>query len=229
MKGVQMAASGKVFGQHNGRPGSFIFADGAPMAAREYGYNSVNSFALAPATELFATCFKSDQLGAKLPISSVAERLPAIPHLYCLVFHTGIYLAYAKEILGVDDATMAEIAIGIQKGVDDIRTPAGKLLGSAVKKSLISAGVSFSTAMIEDLREARAAGAAAIQQPASQATKLLLGLIERSFHEANVENPPLLQGIGSAHAERLQLLNDRPARVLNALHHDLQVRFVAPQ
>ncbi|MES2319880.1 MAG: hypothetical protein V4631_20565 [Pseudomonadota bacterium] len=224
-----MATSDKVFGQRNERPASFIFADGAHIAAREYGFYSINNFVLAPADELFNTCFKSDDLGAKFPVTAMAVRLAPIPHLYFLVFHTAIYLAYAKEILGADESTMAEIMVGIQKGVDDIRTPGGKPLGSAVKPSLISAAVSFSTAMIEDLRAARAAGAAAVQQPASQATKLLLGLVERSFHEANVENPPLLHGIGSEHAQRLQLLNDRPARVFNALQTNLQVRLMAPQ
>lgn len=224
-----MATSGTMLGQQNGRPGSFTFADGRRIAAREYGYYSMSSFVHAPATELFATIFKSDHLGPKFPISAVAERLSAIPHLYCLVFHTGIYLAYAREILGVGEATMAEIAIGASKGVDDLRTPAGKPLGSAVKQSLLSAGVSFSTAFIDDMRQARAAGPGAVQPNVTQATKLLLGLVERSFHEANTENAPLLQGIGIEHAERIHLLNERAFRVFNALYNDLQIRFEAPQ
>jgi hypothetical protein len=224
-----MAISGELFGQPKGRPGSFVFADGGRIAAREYGYFSGNNFVLAPATELFDTCFKSAELGAKFPISAFAVRLAAVPHLYFIAFHTAIYLAYAKEILGVDDTTMAEIAVGISKAVDDTRTPKGEPLAKSIKQSLISAGVSLSTAIIEDMRQASAAGPGAPKPLATSATRLLLGLIELSFVEGKTDKTVLLKGIGMEHAERLQLLDERPARVINALQSDLQLRFEAPQ
>lgn len=224
-----MATSTELFGKPAMRPGSFTFGDGGRIAAREYGYLSANDFVVAPATELFATCFMSDDLGPKFPISAMAVRMAAVPHLYCLAFHTGIYLAYASEMLGVDEASMAEISVGIRKAVDDTRAATGKPLAKAVKQSLISVGVKFSKAIIEDMRQARSASPEAPRQTPSHATKLLLGLIERSFAEGDAANAPLLQGIGIEHAARLQLLDERPAKVLNALQNDLQLRFVAPQ
>lgn len=222
-----MAISRELFGKPAMRPGSFVFADGGRIAAREYGYLSASDFVVAPATELFATCFMSDDLGPKFPISAMAVRVAAVPHLYCLAFHTGIYLAYASEILGVDAATMAEIAVGIKKAIGDTRAPGGQPLANAVKQSLISVGVKFSKAIIEDMRLAQSASPAAPRQMPAHATKLLLGLIERSFAEGDSAAAPLLQGIGMEHAARLQLLDERPGRVLNALRNDLQLRFEA--
>lgn len=79
------------------------------------------------------------------------------------------------------------------------------------------------------MQQARSASPEAPRTTPSHATKLLLGLIERSFAEGDAANAPLLQGIGIEHAQRLQLLDERPGRVLNALQNDLQLRFVAPQ
>lgn len=223
-----MAISEHLLEQTRLRPGSFVFADGARIAAREYGYLGATSFVLAPATELFETCFKSDDLGPKFPISAVAVRLAAVPHLYCIAFHTGIYLAYADIKLGIDEATRAEIAVGIGKAVDDMRMPNGQSLANPVKRSLISACVSFSKAISDDLRELEAATAQAPKALGAHATKLLLGLIERSFDEGKPGNPGtpvLLKGIGNEHALRLQLLDQRPGRVLSALQNDLQLRF----
>lgn len=217
-------------GQTRARPGSFVFADGARIAAREYGYYSATNFVLAPATELFETCFVSDELGPKFPISAMAVRQAAVPHLYCIAFHTGMYLAYADTTLGIDEATRAEIAVGIGKAVGDMRMPDGQPLTKSARQSLISACVSFSKAIVDDLREWQAATAQAPKPLGAHATKLLLGLIERSFDEgtpAKPRTPVLLQGIGNAHALRLQLLDQRPGRVLGALENELQLRFEA--
>eukprot|EP01041_Mallomonas_annulata_P041686 gene41686-65816_t len=96
------------------------FADGDTVSAKDFGFHSTSDLALQPATELFDACFISDQYGPKFPITAVAVRLPAIPHLYFIAFYAAMSLAYAKDVAGADESTLEDIQAGMAKAIDDI-------------------------------------------------------------------------------------------------------------
>ncbi len=218
---------GSLFGASKVLPGRFQFADGNTISAKEYGFHSASAFVVDPATALFETCFKSEDLGPKFPISEVAVTLPGIPHLYFIAFHTAMYIAYAKEVAGADEATMADIDAGIVNAINDYRMPDKLPLSAGAKKSLLATIGKLSQAISVDLSEAFApATTDTDHQHAKHATKMLLGLVEQTFHEAGSEPPPLLAGITSAHAPRLHLLDNAPFEVLLFLQKQQKVKFL---
>lgn len=218
---------GALFGGGKTLPGRFQFGDGTTLSAKDYGFHSASNFSLQPATDLFETCFLSDELGPKLPITAVAVRLPAIPHLYFIGFHAAIYLAYAKDVAGADDSTLAEINVGIASAIDDIRTPDKLPLSAGARKKLALGINNLFQAITVDLNEAFAPPTTNTdQQHAKHATKMLLGLVEQTFHEIGVENPPLLSGITSEHAARLHLLDNAPVNLMLFLQKDQKVKFL---
>lgn len=218
---------GALFGKGKGQPpAKFHYADNMVVTARDFGYYSGNEAVLQPSIALFEAVFKDDAPGQHLPIAPVATRLPGVPHLYFLAFHTAIYTIYVREILRADDATMAEVQAGIDKAMGDIRMPDGAPLDDAARRSLHSAGAKLAAAIVEDMNEALAQTAEKPKQFPSRATKLLLGLVEKSFHQGQPNPPPLLSGIGNAHAARLQMLDDAPANLLHFLGAERKVRLV---
>lgn len=218
---------GAMFGKGKTQPASkFHFADNMVISARDFGYYSANEFVYAPSIALFDACFKAEAPGARFPISDTAVRLPAIPHLYFMAFHTAIYTIYVREILGADDATLAEVQAGIEKAIGDVRTPEGAALGEGARRSLQSAGAKLGAAIVEDMNESLAQSAERPKQFPSRATKLLLGLVEQSFLQGAVQPERLLAGIGSEHAARLQLLDNVPGDLLHFLGSERKVRLV---
>lgn len=218
---------GALFGKGKTRPAAkFHFVDNMVVSARDYGFYSANEFAYGPATALFEAVFKSPGHGPMLPIAAVAARLPAVPHLYFMAFHTAIYAVYARELLRADDATMAEIAAGAEKALGDIRTPEGDPLAEATRRSLQSAGAKFAAAIVDDMNEMLAETPERPRQFPSRATRLLLALVEQTFHQGAPRPELLLAGIGAEHAARLQLLDEAPAKVLHFLGSDRKVRVV---
>lgn len=218
---------GALFGGGKTLPGRFQFADGTTISAKDYGFHSASNFSLQPATTLFEACFVSDEHGPKLPITAVAVRLPAIPHLYFIGFHAAIYLAYAKEVAGADESTLADINAGIASAIDDIRTPDKLPLSSGAKKSLVYGINRMFQAITVDLSEAFAPPTDnTAQQHAKHATKMLLGFVEQTFYETGVEPPPLLSGITSEHAARLHLLDNAPVNLMLFLQKEQKVKFL---
>lgn len=218
---------GALFGKGKSKPASkFHFADNMVITARDFGYYSGNQFVQGPATELFDACFKSTDLGAMFPIAPVAARLPAVPHLYFMAFHSAIYTIYARELLRADDATMADIGAGIEKALDDVRMPDGEALTEAARRSLLGATAKLAAAIVDDMNDTLAQSPERPKQFPSRATKLLLGLVEQSFHQGPPRPELLLAGIGAQHSARLQLLDDAPGKLLHFLGSDRKVRLV---
>ena len=222
-----MAILGSLFGGGKTLPGRFQFADGETVSAKDFGFHSTSDLALQPATELFDACFMSDQYGPKFPITAVAVRLPAIPHLYFIAFYAAMSLAYAKDVAGADESTLEDIQAGMAKAIDDIRTPEKLPLAAGAKKTLLNGIVRMAQAINVDLSEAFApANADPDKQHAKHATKMLLSFVEQTFHETGVEPAPLLAGISSEHALRLDLIDRAPFDFLLLLQKELKVKFL---
>lgn len=218
---------GSLFGTAKVLPGRFQFADGNTISAREYGFQSASAFVVDPATALFETCFKSEELGPKFPITELAIALPGIPHLYFITFHTAMYIAYAKEVAGADESTLADIDVGIANAVSEYRMPDKLPLSAGARTSLLATIANLSQAICVDLSEAFApASGDTDHHHAKHATKMLLSLVEQSFHEAGTEPVPPLSGITSAHAQRLWLLDNAPFEVLLFLQKEQKVKFL---
>lgn len=222
-----MAIFDAVFGKAKLPARKFHFADGTIISAKEYGYFSGNQFIEAAAAELLDKVFKSAGFGDRLPVSDTVVRLPSVPHLYFLAFHTAIYCVYAEEILRADAATMADIQLGVARAVDDIRTPEGAPLDAATARSMLGAGRSFAKAIAQDMNETLAQTVAAPKQFPSRATKLLLGLVEQSFLQGPLDETRLLKGIGSQHVQRLQLLDDAPGNLLHFIASGPKTRLLS--
>lgn len=221
---------GALFGAGKTLPGRFQFADGNTISAKDYGFHSASNFSLQPATDLFEACFVADEHGPKFPITDIAVRLPAIPHLYFIGFYAAIYLAYAKDVAGADDNTLAEINVGIASAIDDIRTPEKLPLSSGAKKSLVFGINRLFEAITVDLNEAFAPPRDnTTEQHAKHATKMLLGIVEQTFHETGVEHAPLLSAITSQHAARLHLLDNAPVNLMLFLQKEQKVKFLPPR
>lgn len=218
---------GSLFGGGKVLPGRFQFADGNTISAKEYGFHSASAFVVDPATALFNTCFNDETLGPKLPVTELATALPGIPHLYFIAFHTAMYIAYAKEVAGADESTLAEIDAGIASAINDYRMPDKLPMSAGAKKSLLESIARLSQAICVDLSEAFAPASQDTEhQHAKHATKMLLGLVERTFHESGTEPAPLLTGITSEHAQRLHLLDNAPFEVLLFLQKEQKVKFL---
>lgn len=216
-----------LFGSSAPPVGKFSFADGRVVTAKEFGFLSANQFVLQPATELLGQLFQSPELGAPFPIAGAVNASPAIAHIYLIAFHTGIYLAYAKEVLKLDEATKADMGIGIKDAVDRMLTPSRTPMPEDMKKSVIGAGQSFCAAIVADIDEAQTMDPRVVRPLlACNSSKLLLSYIEQSYVHPRPSPSELLSGIGAQHTMRVSFLDDVPVKTLRFLRDDLRIRVV---
>ena len=171
----------------NSTGGTFIFPNDSRLSPEEYGYLAVG-LGIECATEQTTSLFIEDSFGASLGLTQAIRKIRFSADIYTTTLEIGIYLWYAVEVLGVNDAVLKRIGKGIQDFLITLRTPNGQPLETEFIELLVSLANRFSIAIKKDVEIQMTHSPGVFRPQPLPSTALLLDLLISSN-----SNDPMVQ------------------------------------